>query len=205
MKLAASQLSIAPKIDTCYEQILRAIGQALELLCVQAFDLEVDGDNYLVRGESETSKKRKVPETRSVKNALRNFWNKSPTQTSTRTARGNLSSSFVFLGMRFAQEDIDRLERQGQALRASWERSPNAHTLSQILRTVGAHVDHKRGRLLRVSKRSQWVTVCYKGPFGGERIERFTQSNLYDFWVHMYKQRKQPTGMRRNGTTHRGS
>lgn len=96
---------------TCYEQILRAIGQGLEVLSVQAFDLEVDGNNYVV---------------------------------------------------------------QGQTLRSGTEGSPNPHSLSQVLRMVGAYVDHKRGRLSKVSGRNQWVTIWSRGPTGGEHMERFT-------------------------------
>lgn len=193
---------MVPKKTTHYEQILRAIGQGLEALSVRAFDLEVDGNKYIIRGNSETFKKEKIPKASGSKHAIHNLWSKSQTQSSRRTPPGKFSSSFVFLGMQFTPEEIDRLERQGQALRFDWESSPNAQRLSQILRTVGAYVDHKGGRLLRVSRRNQWVTIWYRSPLGGERVEEFSRFNLYDLWVHMYKQRRHPIGIRRNGTAH---
>ncbi|HEU4342009.1 MAG TPA: hypothetical protein VFU31_10595 [Candidatus Binatia bacterium] len=183
-----SQLSLAAEQATCYEYVLRAIGQALEALDVRSFDIEVEGNNYIVQGRSETTQKPKVHKPATFKSILQNL--RSLLQT---PPAGNqsekLSFPFAFLGLRFTPEDIDRLQRHGEALRSNLEGSPDHHRLSQILRLIGAYVDHKGGSLLRVSFHQQSATVCYRPLFGGEQTEVFTSSNLYDFWVHLYKQR----------------
>ena len=204
MKSDASELSEVPKKTASYEQILGAIGQLLEVLCVRAFDLELDGNKYIVRGESEKPKKEIILEVKGFKNAFQKFRHNSKVLSLTQSPRAKLSSSFVFSGLQFTQEDIDRFERQQHSSKSDSEVSPSPHSLSQILWTLGAHLDHKRGRLLGISSRNTQVTLRYRHPLGGEQIEEFTLSNLYDLWVHMYKQRKQPIGMRRNGTNHSG-
>ena len=183
-----SQLSLAAEKATCYEYVLRAIGQALEALDVRSFDVEIDGNNYIVQGRSETTQKPKVPKPATFKGILQNFRNLLQTQPAGNRGE-KLSSPFAFLGLRFRPEDIDRLQHRGEALRSNLEGSPDHHKLSQILRLVGAYIDHKGGSLIRVSFHQQSATVCYRARFGGEQTEVFTPSNLYDFWVHLYKQR----------------
>ena len=194
------RLSEAPENTTSYyEHILRAIGLGLEALGVHAFDLEVDGNNYVVEGESDAKKIEKVAKASDSGNIFWNFRNKLKTQFSTQTPPRRFPASFVFLGMQFTPEDIDRLEREGQALGSPWEDVPDLHSLPQILWTVGAYVDHRAGRLLRVSKHNQTVTICYRSAIGSEQMEEFTESNLYDFWVHVYLRRRKLPG---DVTTH---
>ncbi len=48
----------------CYEHILRAIGQGLESLSLEAFDLEVAGNSYSIRGIPTRKKSEKLPITK---------------------------------------------------------------------------------------------------------------------------------------------
>jgi hypothetical protein len=64
-----------------------------------------------------------------------------------------------------------------------------AHTLSQILRAVGAFVDQKQGRLLAVTKEGQEISVEYESALKRRLTEKFTVASLYDFWVKMYLRR----------------
>ena len=86
---------------------------------------------------------------------------------------------------------LDRVfERDGQALRSDWERSPLSHSLPEVLRTVGWYVDDKKAQLKKISRRGETLSVCYTGPLGTQRIETFTLVQIYDMWVHLYKRRK---------------
>jgi hypothetical protein len=192
VKSDSTQLPDASESTTSYEHILRSIGLGLEALGVQAFDLEVDGNKYIVEGESEVKKTEIVAKPSDSKSVFRNFWSDLKTQFS--TPLPPKKSPFVFLGMQFTPKDLDRLEQQGETLGSPWEEAPDLHSLPQILWTVGAYVDHKGGRLLRVSKHNQTVTIGYRNFTGSEQTEEFTESNLYDFWVHVYVQRRKPSG-----------
>jgi hypothetical protein len=96
--------------------------------------------------------------------------------------------------MQFTPDDIERMERQGHALESLWEDVPDFRRVSQILRTVGTYVNQKSGRLLRVSKQAQTVTLRYKDFSGSEHREEFTHENLYDFWVNVYLRKRKPAG-----------
>jgi hypothetical protein len=96
------------------------------------------------------------------------------------------------LELHYTQEDIERMDAEGQSKRQTGDAgSPEAHTLSQILRAVGAFVDQKQGRLLRVTKEAQDLTIEYESALKREMTEKFTIASLYDYWVKMYLRRRQ--------------
>jgi len=187
MALDSNTAPTTPQNTTLYEHVLPSIGLGLEALGVHTFDLKVDGNKYIVEGESEARK----PETVNLPCASRNAWNiwsKLKRQLSPRIPPKK--SPFVFLGMQFTPDDIERMERQGRALESLWEDVPDFRRVSQILRTVGTYVDQKSGRLLRVSKHPQTVSLCYTDFSGSEHTEEFTHANLYDFWVNTYLRKR---------------
>ena len=171
---------------THYEQILRAIGQGLEDVSIKdSFDLEVDGQNYVLRGSSTNLRSSK--QLRDVFLNICKIFN-------TRTPRGRVSSSKV-LCLTFSKDAVDKLERAGQASRSDGRSLPKPHSLPQLMRTVGWYLDKKQGRLLRLSKHGDTVSVLYLGLLGNERLESFTQLMLYDIWVRLYKKRKEPIAL----------
>ena len=65
---------------------------------------------------------------------------------------------------------------------------------------IGAHIDSSGLNLVGVSRHNGLFTVWHKSRTGGELKEIFTQANLYDLWVHLYKKRTN-LGNKRTGTT----
>jgi hypothetical protein len=94
------------------------------------------------------------------------------------------------LTLQFTKAEIDKLERDGQALRSDWERSPISNSLPQVLRTVGWYVDHKKGQLNKISRSGETLSVSYTGSLGTQKLETLTLLQIYDMWVHLYKKRK---------------
>ena len=176
----------------CYEHILRAIGQGLESLSLESFDLEVAENTFLVRGIPTPKKSEKSPVTKlkGFKKALLEICHYSRTPASTPTSNVRVPGSSRLLQLQFTQADIDKLERDGQALRSDWERSPLSHSLPQVLRTVGWYVDHKKGQIHKISKTADTVSVSYTGLLGTQKFETLTLVQIYDMWVHLYKHRK---------------
>jgi hypothetical protein len=175
-----------------YEHILRAIGQGLEALSVEAFDLEVTNNTFLIRGAA-TQKESEKPNAANLstfKKAFLDICHISKKPATSETPAGKAAASSRSLRLEFTQKDIDKLERDGQALRSDWNASPLAHSLPQLLRTVGWYVDHKEGRLQKISKNGDSLTVSYLGSMGIEKTETFSLLQLYDMWVHLYKRRK---------------
>jgi hypothetical protein len=95
------------------------------------------------------------------------------------------------LELHYTHEDIERMDTEAQRKRQDIGGSPEAHTLSQILRAVGAFVDQKQGRLLGVTKEAQDITIEYESPLKRSMTEKFTVASLYDYWVKMYLRRRQ--------------
>jgi hypothetical protein len=175
-----------------YDQTLRAIGQALEPLEIQDFDLEINASDYVVRGQTKTQESTKEAiKKRGLKNALKDAWDRFEAKSLGQEMPHQLSSPFLVLELHFGPEDIDRLERQGKAARSSDTKgATNPYRLSQLLRAVGAYVSRKSMRLLKVSKRKDWVAIEYETVHGRNGIENFRTMDLYDYWVHLFKQRK---------------
>ena len=92
--------------------------------------------------------------------------------------------------MHYTHDDIARMDNEGQSKRTGAPGSPEAHTLSQILRAVGAFVDQKQGRLLGVSKEGQDISIEYESALKHDLVEKFTIASLYDYWVKMYLRRR---------------
>ena len=177
-----------------YRRSLRAIGQGLEALCVEEFDLIAGNYHYLVDGRCKMVKTEEPPKANSIMDAFLFFRRKSKTHSSTRTPIKKQLTSFQFTGLRITGKDIVRFERQGKAKAANATGALDPQSISQTLRLAGAYLDHKKNRLLRITWRNQSLTLWRRDGFGVESREIFTPANLYDLWVHQYKQRRAVDG-----------
>jgi hypothetical protein len=183
------------KAANSYRRSLRAIGQGLEALCVEEFDLEASNYHYVLHGQCKRVKaEAPLPKSNLLMDAFHFFRHNSKTHSSTRTPVKRILSSFEFTGLRITGRDIVRFERQGKAQSSNATGTLNPQSISQTLRLAGAYLDHKKSRLLRISWRSQTLTLWRRDGFGVESREIFTPANLYDLWVHQYKQRKAVDG-----------
>ena len=176
----------------CYEHILRAIGQGLESLSLEAFDLEVVGETFSVQGTPtrKESEKPTIAPLNAFKKAFLSICHTPKKSASSETPAERIPGASGLLRLQFTQADIDKLERDGQALRSDWERSPLSHSLPHVLRTVGWYVDHKKGQLQKISRNGETLRVSYIGWLGAEKVETLALMQIYDMWVHLYKRRK---------------
>ncbi|MGH7887434.1 MAG: hypothetical protein ACREPG_06190 [Candidatus Binatia bacterium] len=187
---------MAAKARVNNQNVLRAIGQGLETLEVIAFDLQVSDNQYEVRGEA-----RKLKTAAASKPSLkRSFLNLILHGAHKRTAKTTGLRHFHFAGLRFTAKDIDLLERKGQVLQSNFETSaPNPHSLSQILRTVGAYLDLHECQLEKISWRDGLLTLWYLNRRGVESKDILSRAALHDQWAHQYKQRKPMQLLKRTG------
>ena len=145
-----------------YKQALRAIGQALEAQRSVAFDIKTNGENYLVYAQAKEL------------NGLR-AW-----------LRRHQGSRRVSYG----PQDINRLERQGRANRRAPHGTPNPHSLSNILRTLGAYLDTKGARLLEVYQRDRTMMILYQNSQGHPEIEERTVAWIHNLSMQMFQRRQ---------------
>jgi hypothetical protein len=91
--------------------------------------------------------------------------------------------------IQFTMQDIQKLEIDGRARRVDAHSMANAASLSQVLRCLGAYLNQKRARLLRLSRDRETVSLEYETSLGSQIKEGFNANGLYDMWVRMYMQR----------------
>ena len=169
-----------------YEHILRAIGQGLEALSIEAFGLEVANEIFLINGTARANGSAKRS---AFRKAFLDICQISTKATLSETLAGTPGTSSRLVRLQFTQHDLDKLEQEGKALRKDWNGSPLAQSLPQLLRTIGWYVDNKKGQLQKITKGDS-LRISYIECTGNEKSEIFTLLQLYDVWVHRYKRRK---------------
>jgi len=166
-----------------YAQLLRPVGQMLEGLGVESFSLTLEGNDVVVRGE------KPVPPPDPVEGTtLRVVWQRLRGKKVEPAEVPEPSSGLIEL--RYAMEEIAKMDREGQAKRTAASEPAEAHSPSQVLRAAGAFVDQKAGRFLAVTKKEDTITIEYESTLGQKHAEELSVSALYDVWVKMYLRRK---------------
>jgi hypothetical protein len=173
-----------------YAQRLRAIGQALETLNVLAFEMEPDGEAYIVRGAMAVSTPEMANQRLSLDN-LRSIWATVPGQkvsigTGQRAKNPTATST---IDLNYSTQDVERLELEGRAKRGSAEKIADPVSLSQLLRCIGAYLTQKVARLQKLSWEGDSLLVEYETSLGSRIQETLAASDLYDLGVRMYLQR----------------
>ena len=168
-----------------FSQLLRPVGQMLEPLQIESFSLKIEDGGVAVFAETHQTPRPAPARDISLKVSWQIFRRKKAEPSpEPQPSSGSLE-------MHYTHDDISRMDVQGQSRRTGAPGSPEAHTLSQILRAVGAFVDQKQGRLISVVKDGQDISIEYESALKRPLTEKFTVASLYDYWVKMYLRRRQ--------------
>lgn len=172
-----------------YAQLLRAIGQALEVLQFGSFTMELSGEDFLVRGNAVTSTEQK--EARAMRERIIRFvWEDLPGERAPEEDIEFAMSTWpARLNLRYTAKDMGRLEQEGKAKRQSAAGVPDVASLSQLLRTIGAYVEKKRARLVKIARLGDSLAIQYDTVEGERREETVSAGSLYEFWAELYLQR----------------
>jgi len=173
---------------TEYAQALRAIGQALETLRVQKFEMQPIGEDFLVRGDISTSGSLELDHPDASGRLRRTIWGDAPreyTQGVEREAAAVVSAVELLYG----SADVERLETAGRSRRTDSHGTPEPSSLSQTLRCIGGYLGQKRAHLRKLSREGDAISVEYDTSLGTSVKEVFEPDNLYNLWVRMYLQR----------------
>jgi len=154
-----------------YAKSLRVIGQSLEVARVTTFELEKDGQDYLVRSDSLTQTGDWI---------LRNAIGQSDfTEQSSRR-------STVYRPLRFTPLDISRLDshRQKQRRTHSSSQTQGSSKLSQLLRSLGDHLDRTEVSSFHILWTPDSVSVDYQESDGQSDSRTFTAEKLQQLGLH---------------------
>lgn len=171
-----------------YEQILRTVGQALEKGNFQSFEITPAENGFRIRGIVAGLVEASVAS--SSAGRVGSLLNKSSNQSNgdeTMSLATEAAKSPVEI--RLTVEDIQQLEVDGRARRVDGQLMANAASLSQVLRCLGAYLNQKRARLLRLTRDGETVSLEYETSLGSQIKEGFSATGLYDMWVRRYMQR----------------
>jgi hypothetical protein len=159
---------------------LRVIGQSLEAARLSAFELETDGASYLVQSDvlSETGEW-------ILRNGL------SPNDISEKDAR----QSTINRSVRFTPADISRLDKQAQRQRriSSSSGTEAYRRLSQLLRTLGDHLERIGPNSFRISWTSISISVDFESGDRQITSKTFTAGKLEQLGSHLRFRRAHPT------------
>jgi hypothetical protein len=103
------------------------------------------------------------------------------------------------VSLRYDLNDIEELDRVGEAKRGGMVRAQEFINQVQIFRTIGAYLDKNEARLLRLTNndgntKDSLFTVEYITPDGDRIVDDRAGAAIYDMCVQMYKQRGKLTG-----------
>jgi len=174
-------------------QQLRAVGQGLESLDVEDFDLQAEGGGYFALGMPHAPAKAADAASSlqsGLKDTLQNAWHSLTGRVDNSDKAAKAPSNV--LRILFTPEGILRLECEGMLKRSNDSVGiPNLKKLAQVLRMVGEHLDTKSGRLLKASKRQERISFEYETASGQHMKEEWKLSQLYDSWAKVSSQREQ--------------
>ncbi len=165
-------------IRTAHAKSLRVIGQSLERAGVAAFEIENDGESYVLRSESLTQTEAWI---------LRNSLGDSP------LARRSSQQQPAGFPVRFYPSDISWLDAQAEKKRG--ESAPQARgavKLSQLLRTLGDHLDRIEVAAFHVAWLPDSVSVDYRAGPGQRESRIFTAEKLSQLGSHLRFRRANP-------------
>ena len=154
---------------------LRAIGQSLEILGVEAFELEKEDYSYVVRSKSLSPTSQWI-----FRNSVvERVWD-SPGAAQNSTQVGND-------WLRYDSTDISWLDAQGRKSRcsASFAQVRGVSRLSQLLRTLGEHLDRVGASTFNISWSPDSVSVDYQVSDGQREQKTFTVEQLHKLDSHM--------------------
>jgi hypothetical protein len=178
-----------------YAQPLRAIGQALETLNIQSFEMEPAGGDFFIRGNVLLTSGELLDGQLTYDELRRAIWGKLPHENGGNGEDTDATSPTVHspVELLYGVKDVERLEEEGRSKRVNPQGTANPSSLSQVLRCIGAYLNQKRARLLKLSREAETVAVEYETSLGTTIKEILSLSDLYDLWVRMYLQRAERT------------
>ena len=169
-----------------YSTILRVIGQTLEPLQPQTYEVVCYGNCYLVRcrvKEDSQDKKAEEKKVRGLGSFLR-LWREQENPSVRENLNPETSMNVEFL---YSLEELNRQDEERKESRRDPNAVPDPYSLSNTLSAVGEFLDRKRdAKLLFARTHGQEVVILYETKDGARNLEQYPISTIYEFWIKRY-------------------
>ena len=160
-----------------YAQTLRNLGHALEAHHFLAFEIEVKGDTYVVKGSIPPAEPDKPSFMRSLQNLFA-------------TAGAAARTKPREIELRYSVTELASLDARVRRQRSLSPEIPDPHSLSQLLRGIGCYLDKRaHEQLVSVAMKDRWVEIVHRSQDGKSHNTREDIEYFYNFWIKMYMQR----------------
>jgi len=173
-----------------YSRILRVIGQKLEPLRPETYEVVCYGNCYLVRCRVKEDSQGKKEEEKKVRGlaAFLRLWREPENPTTRENPNEGTSMNVEFL---YSLEELSRQDEERKEPRRDPNAMPDPYSFSNTLRSVGEFLDRKADvKLLFASNRGQEIVILYETQGGVRNLEEYPISTLYDLSVKTYVKRK---------------
>ena len=193
MKLADSFKILSAARHDVYARALRAIGQDLTTLFPEKLEIEVQGENFIVRGQCAQNRldsKLATPQ----KQGLKAFCADLLARDVSSLAHQAKSATAEFTNT-YSPEDINRIDEIGMGRRFAAGKMPDIRSLGEMFRTIGRLVDGREGRLVKISKDARRIVYEYTGPDGKSHNEIMTNIDLHKLQKSFYEKRSDSGGL----------
>jgi hypothetical protein len=173
-----------------YSRILRVVGQKLEPLRPETYEVVSYGNCYLVRCRVKEDSQGKKEEEKKVRGlaAFLRLWREPENLTVREKPNESTSMNVEFL---YSLEDLNHEDEEHKEPRCDANAMPDPYSLSNTLRSVGEFLDRKPdAKLLFASNHGQEVVILYETRGGVRHLEEYPISTIYEFSVKEYVKRK---------------
>jgi hypothetical protein len=173
-----------------YSKILRVVGQKLEPLRPETYEVVCYGNCYLVRCRVKENSQGNKEEEKKVRGlaAFLRLWREPQSPSAGEKPNEGTAMNVEFL---YSLEELSRQDEERKEPRRDANAMPDPYSLSNTLRAVGVFLDRKPDiKLLFASNRGQEIVILYETKHGVRNLEEYPISAIYEFWVKEYVKRK---------------
>jgi hypothetical protein len=169
-----------------YGRALRVMGQDLTNLFPKVLEIDTDGMTFEARGESHPN-----PFDRIKEPVFKKAWNALFHSKAVADSRPTQSEPTSFLRS-YNSAEIDRLDRLHSAARTGNLQKADMYSLAERLRIMGAIVDSRNGRLKKLRKEGDRLSVEYWDQDGNLQTAKLTTVIMYRNQRRYERQRRNP-------------
>src|SRR5262245_45847870 len=149
--------------NNSYAQTLRLIGQDLQDLHLEKFEINVDESVFIVRGEimvTENEPKSKSSTPQPKTGFFPGLWKP-------KTISPEPRVQIQAMDRRYTAVDLERLAKEERT--HAKDEKPDFYKAGEFLRVIGSYLDKKRGKLLKLGKGDQEIMIHYQTIQGEEK------------------------------------
>jgi hypothetical protein len=193
MKFAQSFKILSSTSPGAYARALRAIGQDLADLFPESVEIQIFGEQFIVRGQCTQDRlaaKQPKPERKGLKDFCADMLARD-VLTLTRQAKWGT----VQFERTYSPEDINRIDEIGMRRRFGVGKIPDIRSLAEMLRTIGRLVDGQAGELTKIHKDARRIVFEYSDGAGRSHNELTSILDLHKLQKSFYEKRSAPVGL----------